>query len=594
MTTTRPFPSSSRMRSPSTDWIRAWVWEPSVIIPACCPVKEIEGTPSSATAMARSAVEMISPAWRSMSISRRSGWNVISRERLMRESVVFPMAETTTTTGRPSRLRAATLRATFFMCWDVATEEPPYFWTRMSFPRTLPDGFRVIGERHPEVIGGQDPVLRGDVPLPELLDTDLAEPDPLARREGGDRGPRPADEGPEARAVLVQGADDPPHRREEREAPALVDLVPHPVDEEVLSVEEETREEEAQPLEVEDRLGARDREGQDLARLPGRELPLGDDDDHLEAVGHAQARRDHLLVDGRAHGEPSEDARGNVVRMPFHVSGGIEDGRPLGRRSPDDPLAERDPGHGGRRARAESARERDPVPDPQAEVPRHRIARVLEHHAVDEIRAVRGDVLRAEPLGLDDEPRVAGGRLDLEVHLEREPHHVEPRAEVRGGGRHAHLHGPVLVPHEESSFPSASRLASTTRGGVEDRIARSGSLSPWPVSVHTMVPSSRTSPSLTVRMSPATDAAEAGSAKTPSRDAMSLYALTISSSVTMAIRPPDSSLARTAPSQLAGFPIRMAVARVSGSFTGAPRTMGAAPSAWNPIMRGRLAMRPRA
>jgi len=53
----------------------------------------------------------------------------------------------------------------------------------------------------------------------------------------------------------------------------------------------------------------------------------------------------------------------------------------------------------------------------------------------------------------------------------------------------------------------------------------------------------------------------------------------ISSSVTMSINPPDSSRAATAPCQLAGLPIRIAVARVSGFSTGWPSTIGAEPAA---------------
>ena len=80
-------------------------------------------------------------------------------------------------------------------------------------------------------------------------------------------------------------------------------------------------------------------------------------------------------------------------------------------------------------------------------------------------------------------------------------------------------------------------------------------------------------------MTPAIEAAEAGSQNTPSRAATILYVESISSSDTMPITPPDSSLAATAPSQDAGFPILMAVAIVSGFSTLCPLTIGAAPSA---------------
>src|SRR4029078_8445184 len=47
-------------------------------------------------------------------------------------------------------------------------------------------------------------------------------------------------------------------------------------------------------------------------------------------------------------------------------------------------------------------------------------------------------------------------------------------------------------------------------------------------------------------------------------------------------------------SQDAGLPIRIAVATVSGLSTGRPSTSGAAPSAWNPNIRGGADDRPAA
>ena len=65
---------------------------------------------------------------------------------------------------------------------------------------------------------------------------------------------------------------------------------------------------------------------------------------------------------------------------------------------------------------------------------------------------------------------------------------------------------------------------------LEYLIALSGSFKPFPVKIQTIF-----APGLICDLtfiSPATEAAEAGSAKIPSLDARSLYALTISSSVT--------------------------------------------------------------
>ena len=85
---------------------------------------------------------------------------------------------------------------------------------------------------------------------------------------------------------------------------------------------------------------------------------------------------------------------------------------------------------------------------------------------------------------------------------------------------------------------------------------------------------------------PATEAEDAASQKTDSWDARNVYASMISSSVTAVMEPPDSDAAAVAEYQLAGFPMRIAVAIVSGSSTGCPKTMGAAPAAWKPSMRG--------
>ena len=119
-------------------------------------------------------------------------------------------------------------------------------------------------------------------------------------------------------------------------------------------------------------------------------------------------------------------------------------------------------------------------------------------------------------------------------------------------------------------------------------IARSGSFSPCPVNTHTTRDPSGT-PCL---MRPATDAEDAASQKTDSWRAKKVYASMISSSVTAEMDPPDSDAAAVAEYQPAGLPIRIAVAIVSGFSTGWPRTMGAAPAAWKPSMRGSLLDRP--
>ncbi len=112
--------------------------------------------------------------------------------------------------------------------------------------------------------------------------------------------------------------------------------------------------------------------------------------------------------------------------------------------------------------------------------------------------------------------------------------------------------------------------------------------------MHTICSPFRKNDSFPNFITPAIDAADAGSQKIPSDSATSLYASRISASLTMRMSPPDSSRAASACFQEAGFPIRMAVATVSGLRTGCPRTMGAAPSACHPSILGRRFDRPAA
>ena len=52
------------------------------------------------------------------------------------------------------------------------------------------------------------------------------------------------------------------------------------------------------------------------------------------------------------------------------------------------------------------------------------------------------------------------------------------------------------------------------------------------------------------------------------------------------MRPPEESRASSARCQEAGLPILIAVAIVMGASTGSPCTIGAAPLAWKPNIRG--------
>src|SRR6266404_608250 len=124
--------------------------------------------------------------------------------------------------------------------------------------------------------------------------------------------------------------------------------------------------------------------------------------------------------------------------------------------------------------------------------------------------------------------------------------------------------------------------------GSELAIAVSGSLSPCPVKVSTRRSRGRSRPLAPSRSAPASEIAEAGSANTPSVRARRRYAARMSSSLIASIAPPDSSRAASAACQLAGLPMRMAVATVRGSSITLPRTMGAAP-----IVLGRVIDEPR-
>src|SRR5688572_21636715 len=116
--------------------MRALVWASLVTMPDWDPVKLTAGMPRAFRAMERSAIEMRSPAERSMSSSRRAGLSLTCLARDNRSSVVSPMAETTTTTSLPADLAAATRSATFWIFWTSATDEPPYFCTMIGTRET--------------------------------------------------------------------------------------------------------------------------------------------------------------------------------------------------------------------------------------------------------------------------------------------------------------------------------------------------------------------------------------------------------------------------------------------------------------------------
>jgi hypothetical protein len=141
--------------------------------------------------------------------------------------------------------------------------------------------------------------------------------------------------------------------------------------------------------------------------------------------------------------------------------------------------------------------------------------------------------------------------------------------------------------------PTVASASRTRRSPAIDS-AVVGSFSPEPVSTQTTTASPGSSPVAAARETPASPAADEGSQNTPSSSASARYAARISSSLTASIRPPLSSRAAIAFVHEAGFPIRIAVAIVSGCSIGRPRTSGAAPAAWKPHIAGVAEACPRA
>src|SRR5665647_1707103 len=187
--------------------------------------------------------------------------------------------------------------------------------------------------------------------------------------------------------------------------------------------------------------------------------------------------------------------------------------------------------------------------------------------------------------------------VTVEVFGEGDAHRVEARTEVGARRGHPHSHVVAAQPHRGvSSQPSPSASAIDTTSGVtrtsstgepsSPRKAHCGSLRPWPVTVTVILAPAGTRPASASISRPATPAADAGSTKMPTRADSNRWAARIWVSVTASISPPDSSRAATACCQEAGLPIRIAVAMVSGSSTGWPSTIGAAPAAWKPHIIG--------
>src|SRR3954465_7939098 len=126
------------MRPGVTSMMRARPWEEPGMTPAWEPVKDRADKPNDWIAIASSAIEMRSPAVRSMSSSRPGGSGDTCCASSSSSSVVSPMAETTTQTSCPAFFVSTIRSATRLMRSASDTEEPPYFCTTSPIRPRLP------------------------------------------------------------------------------------------------------------------------------------------------------------------------------------------------------------------------------------------------------------------------------------------------------------------------------------------------------------------------------------------------------------------------------------------------------------------------
>src|SRR5438445_1860913 len=340
------------------------------------------------------------------------------------------------------------------------------------------------------------------------------------------------------------------------------------------------REERGSVRQVEDGIGSRDAGGEHRPRLFGGEWLARDQQADAPRTGERDSRRDRPVVAGKRDGERAVERWGHVVGVTFHFAGHAKQG-PAVERIAHEGVRRDDAADDGRGARAEAAADRD------GRALRHvigaerlggRLRCRARRHDEEVVVTARDAVLGAAAVALDiDRPAPRRAQLVFRKKWKGDREGVESRAEIRARRGHAHAELPHC--YDLNARRTASGVASTSAIAPASERARSGAFMPLPVRTHTTRRMSRSPPPWARRRSPAIAAADAGSQKTPSQRATKLYASRISPSLTASIAPPDSSRAATAPFHDAGFPTRMAVATVSGSATGLPRTIGAAPSA---------------
>ena len=109
--------------------ISLFAWTPFVFIPAWYPVKDIASYPKDWIAIASKDIDICSPVDKSISNSLLSGFVSISLAKSTSLFVVFPIAETTTTTSFPFSFSSITFFATDFIFSILPIDVPPYLWT---------------------------------------------------------------------------------------------------------------------------------------------------------------------------------------------------------------------------------------------------------------------------------------------------------------------------------------------------------------------------------------------------------------------------------------------------------------------------------
>src|SRR6185436_7861113 len=194
---------------------------------------------------------------------------------------------------------------------------------------------------------------------------------------------------------------------------------------------------------------------------------------------------------------------------------------------------QRESGDDGRGARPEPARDRDRGVD----VERDRGCRLARRAAQTAERPEHH-----VPMRIDREIASFAPPRDPEAGIDARGGHGERKAErkaeaIEAGSQVRGRRGRDGAPSDHSRINFRRRDGSpfTVSTFVEIATARSGSLSPCPVTVATARPTPFSSPFAPSLRSPAMPAADAGSTKTPSVSARSRYAARISSSLTIPI-----------------------------------------------------------